>query len=442
MSKVEVRAPHSEVRYPTAQPKPQRKAGRAYRAPALATKPSLLDVRVLMVTLTGFCVFLNVYATQTLLPLFAKVFHASKFHVSLTVSASTIGIAVGAPFVGLLAERLGRKQTMAWSVTLLTLPIFLAATSPNLHALIGWRFVQGLVMPGIIAVTMAYVSEEWPHGGTASVMSAYVAGNVLGGVSGRFVSGVVADHFGWQMSFVALGVLNALGAAAVWRWLPASRNGHRTTDLASSLRDMGGHLRKPVILATFAVGTAALFALVASFTYITFYLAAPPFGLGTIALGSLFLVYLVGVVVTPIAGQWIEHVGHRAALIGAAVASGLGVAMTLVHWLPMVVAGLAVASTGVFVCQSAAASYLGHVAGKGKASAAGLYTTFYYAGGTLGAAVPAAAWAAGGWPACVALICASLLVAITVAAIFWHPVHHGAGGAVPADEEPALLPEG
>src|SRR5215213_9228816 len=63
-------------------------------------KSLLLDVRVIMVTLTGFCVFLNVYATQTLLPLFQHVFGATKLHVSLTVSATTIGIALAAPIVG------------------------------------------------------------------------------------------------------------------------------------------------------------------------------------------------------------------------------------------------------------------------------------------------------------------------------------------------------
>src|SRR5689334_13947398 len=75
-------------------------------------KSILLDLRVIMVTLTGFCVFLNVYATQTLLPLFQQVFGATKFKVSLTVSATTIGIALAAPLVGLLAERIGRRQTM------------------------------------------------------------------------------------------------------------------------------------------------------------------------------------------------------------------------------------------------------------------------------------------------------------------------------------------
>src|SRR4051812_39469796 len=97
---------------------------------AAPAKPLLLDVRVIMVTLTGFCVFLNVYATQTLLPLFQQVFGATKLHVSLTVSATTIGIALAAPIVGILAERFGRNRTMVWSVALLTIPILLSATAP------------------------------------------------------------------------------------------------------------------------------------------------------------------------------------------------------------------------------------------------------------------------------------------------------------------------
>jgi predicted MFS family arabinose efflux permease len=399
-------------------------AATASLAPSIGHKPSLLDIRVIMITLTGFCVFLNVYATQTLLPLFTKIFSASKFQVSLTVSATTIGIALAAPLVGLLAERIGRKRTMAGSVALLTLPILLSATAHNLNTLIAWRFVQGLVMPGIIAVTMAYISEEWHAGGAAAVMSAYVGGNVLGGVTGRFLSGVVADHYGWRAAFVALAAFNAIGALAVCLWLPQSRHAHTARNFRASVGDMLMHLRRPAVLATFAVGMCALFALVATFTYITFYLAAPPFHLGTFALGSLFLVYLVGVVVTPLAGGWIDRLGHRAALVGAALAAAGGVALTLFPSITMVIAGLAICSTAIFICQAAAASYLGQIAGNAKASAAGLYTTFYYLGGTLGAACPAVAWSAGGWPACVSLIIITLLIASALALLCWRPVAH------------------
>jgi predicted MFS family arabinose efflux permease len=327
---------------------------------------------------------------------------------------------------------------MAASVAILTVPILLAATAPGLDALIAWRFVQGLVMPGIIAVTMAYVSEEFAAGGAAAVMGAYVAGNVLGGVTGRFLTGVVADHFGWREAFVVLGALNALGAVAVWRYLPHSRTPHAAKTLRAGAADMLAHLRRPALLATFAAGAAALFALVAAFTYITFYLAAPPFNLGAAALGCLFLVYLVGVVVTPFAGPFIDRVGHRAAFVASALASAGGVAMTLVPSLLVVVAGLAICSTAIFVCQAAAASYLGHVAGRAKASAAGLYTTFYYAGGTLGAAVPALAWRAGGWPACVGLICAALVAAAAVALVFWRRIADVRAASAPTAGQLAL----
>src|SRR3954453_4052458 len=212
-----IRAPRSDLR-PSVPPSATRRPG------------SLADIRLLMVALIGFCVFLNVYATQTLLPLFTRLFHASKFEASLTVSATTVGIALAAPLIGLLAERFGRRRTMVASVSLLTVPILLSATSPTLHALIGWRFAQGLLMPGIIAVTMAYVSEEWAAGGAAAVMAAYVAGNVLGGVRGRFLSGDLADPFGWRVSFVVLGCLYAGGSAAVWGWLPDARPGHGGPD--------------------------------------------------------------------------------------------------------------------------------------------------------------------------------------------------------------------
>jgi MFS family permease len=377
-----------------------------------------------MVAVIGFCVFLNVYPTQALLPLFRTLFHTSEFTVSLTVSATTIAIALAAPAVGLLGERLGRRRTMVGSLALLTIPVLLSATSPGIGALIAWRFVQGLLIPGIVAVTIAYITEEWATGGAAAVMSAYVAGNVLGGVCGRFLSGMIAGHFAWRWTFVALGVLNGTGAAAVWRWLPESRFAPPPQRLAASLADMAGHFRKPVVLATFFIGTGTLFALVATFTYITFYLAAPPFNLGTAALGSLFLVYLVGVVVTPVAGRWIDRLGHRTAYIISGLATALGVAMTVVPWLPMVVAGLAICGTGVFICQSAAASYLGRIAGRARSSAAGLYAMFYYFGGTIGATAPALAWRAGGWLACVGVTIGVLGCVIVIAMIFWKGVGH------------------
>ena len=77
--------------------------------------------------------------------------------------------------------------------------------------------------------------------------------------------------------------------------------------------------------------------------------------------------------------------------------------MTLAPWLPVIIAGLALCATGVFIAQATASSYIGAVTTQDRALAVGLYSTFYYAGGSVGAALPAALWSRGGWPACVAL---------------------------------------
>ncbi|HEY2585583.1 MAG TPA: MFS transporter [Tepidisphaeraceae bacterium] len=400
----------------------------AVATPAAATGPSgPYNLRLLAVSAAGFCVFLSVYATQSLLPLLAKTYHASALHASLTVSATTLAVALAAPAVGLLAERVGRKTVIVSAIFALAFPTFMASTAGGLDALIGWRFAQGLVMPGIIAVTMAYVAEEWEPEHVGTAMSAYVTGNVLAGVVGRFMTGWFAAHYSWGLGFVALAILDVIGGVIVWRGLPPSRHAITPRPIRHTVREMGQHFGNGQLVAAFAVGFCILMVLVATFTYITYPLAARPFNLGPAALGSLFLVYLLGVVVTPIGGRYIDRFGQRDALRVAIGAVAAGLALTLAPSLPFVILGLALSSSGVFICQSATASYMGLAAGKARASASGLYASFYYLGGAAGAFVPGLFWKLGGWPATVGFLGAILLVTGATATFCWT----GRGGGVP-----------
>jgi MFS family permease len=174
------------------------------------------------------------------------------------------------------------------------------------------------------------------------------------------------------------------------------------------------------LVATFAVGFNVLFSLVGVFTWITFYLSATPFSLSITALSSLFFVYLIGLVVTPGAGYLITRVGLRAGIGGAICCSIAGVLLTLVHSLPVVIVGLAMLSSGVFVAQTASQSHLRVAAPPGaRVTAAGIYITCYYLGGTAAGVVPGAFWAFGKWPACVAFIVVMQLLALTIALKGW-----------------------
>lgn len=368
--------------------------------------------------------FLDLYATQPLLPLLTRLYHASKAQVGLTVSASTLGVAIAAPLLGIFAERLSRRRVIVASLFGLVAPTLLTATSTNLQVLVFWRFLQGLIVPGIFAITITYITEEWGADSVALVMSLYVSGTALGGFLGRLVTGLVAARFAWQYSFAVLGMVTLFGAIVVARWLPKERSravhGVETGTSESVLMPFLRHLRNGKVLATCWAGFNVLFSLVGVFTYVTFYLVAPPFGLSIQTLSYLFVVYLVGLVVTPAAGLWLPRIGVRAGMVGANLLSFTGVLLTLEQSLPVVVLGLALACTGVFISQACATSYLREAAPQGgRAAAIGLYVCCYYIGGTVGGVVPSYAWMHGGWPACVLLIGSVQWLTIGVALVGW-----------------------
>jgi predicted MFS family arabinose efflux permease len=359
-----------------------------------------------------------------MLPMLARIFHASKTGVGLTVSAATLGVAISSPLFGAFTERLPRKKVIVTSLIGVSVPTLLAATSTSLAQLVFWRFLEGITVPGILAVVVTYIGEEWPRQRVALIMSIYVSGTALGGFVGRVSAGILADRFNWRVSFLVLGAAALAGAAAVAAWLPrgcpAVAPPQKSGEMLSFPYQVQELFRSRRLVATFAVGFNVLFSLVGVFTWITFHLAAAPFLLSTTALSSLFFVYLVGLVVTPAAGFLITRVGLRAGIAGAICCSITGVLLTLAPSLPVVILGLAMLSSGVFISQTASQSHLRVAAPPGaRVTAAGLYFTCYYLGGTAAGVVPGAFWALGKWPACVAFIVAMQVFALVIALVGW-----------------------
>jgi YNFM family putative membrane transporter len=381
--------------------------------------------RTFPIVLAGFTAFLGLYATQPLLPLLMEVFHATPVAVSLTVTVSTMAVAIAAPGAGRLADSIGRKRVITGSALLLAAAALLASAARDLPWLIFWRLVQGLFTPGVFAVTIAYIHDEWPASATGRAMGAYVSGTVIGGFSGRLLTGTVADLAGWRVAFVVLAAVSAVAAISLAIWLPRESSGtalgnRREPERSQSATGaLGQHLRNTQLQTTFAIGFCVLFTQVAMFTYATFLLAAPPFSLSTSALGSLFFVYLLGAIVTPVAGRWIDLQGHRRALAASISIGTAGALLTLVPSVGLIVTGLALCASGVFMAQATASSYIGAAAGHHRGLAVGLYATFYYAGGSLGAALPGIFWESGGWPACVALVVAVQITTIALALSSW-----------------------
>lgn len=377
------------------------------------------SLRRAAVGIPGFCAFLILYCPQSLLPTLAQEFGATPADISLTMTATALAIALTAPFAGAIADVLGRKRVIVAAMILLALPTFLTALAPSLHALIALRFVQGLVLPPIFTVVVAYIGEEWPPAEATGVTGLYMAATSFGGFCGRFFAGLLADTIGWRNGFVAFAALTFACGLVTAVWLPRERNFVRSEGLATAGRQMLGHIRDPRLLAIYAVGFGTLFNFVALFTYVSFRLAAPPFNLSATALGAIFVTYLAGSVAVLRLGHAVGRFGRRRLILGTIVVWICGALLTLVPSLWAVIAGLAIVAGCGFIAQATSISLVALTAESGRTSAIGLYATCFYVGGGLGATLPGLTWSLGGYPAAVAMVIAMLLLMATTIALGW-----------------------
>ncbi|MGA7488354.1 MAG: MFS transporter [Xanthobacteraceae bacterium] len=376
-----------------------------------------LEPRKVAVAIAGFCAFLNLYSPQALLPALAREFDVGAAEISTIMTASALAIALTAPFTGAVADMLGRKRVITAAMLAVVVPMAGAAFAANVPELIAWRFVQGLLLPPIFAVTVAYIGDEWPSAEVAGVAGVYIAGSSLGGFCGRFVPGVLGDLIGWRGAFLVLAGLSFLGAVLLALLLPREKGFVRSEGLAASARHMLQHLRNPQLVATYAIGFGVLFNFIAVFTYVSFHLAAPPYNFSSTLLGAIFVTYLAGTVVAPATGWMMAMLGRRRFILAVLAAWACGALLTLAPPVAAILVGLVLCAVCGMLCQTIATGYVTATAQEGRSSAVGLYVTAFYVGGSMGAFLPGLAWEQAGWSGAIAMVLAVLAAMAVVAAL-------------------------
>jgi YNFM family putative membrane transporter len=381
-----------------------------------------VDPRQVAIAVAGFCAFLNLYSPQALLPALAREFAVGPAEISSIMTASALAIAVTAPFTGAIADVLGRKQVIGAAMLAVVVPMIGAALAADVLQLIAWRFVQGLLLPPIFAVAVAYIGDEWPPADVARVAGIYIVGASLGGFCGRLVPGVLGDLVGWRAAFLVLAALSFTGAVLVALLLPRETRFVRSEGLAASARQMLRHLKNPQLVATYAIGFGVLFNFIAVFTYVSFHLAGPPYYFSSTLLGLIFVTYLGGTAIAPLTGWMVSRLGRRRFVLAVIAAWACGVVLLLARPIVAIVAGLVVCATCGMLAQTISTGYVASTAKEGRSSAVGLYVTSFYAGGSVGAFLPGLAWDAGGWPACLAMVMAMLALMALIAALAYRRV--------------------
>ncbi len=333
----------------------------------------------------------------------------------MIVGATVLAIGIMSPFLGMLSDAVGRKSFIVGALLFLTIPTALIAQSPSIGWIGLWRFIQGLSVPGITVVAIAYIGEEFEGRAMTELMSFYISGSVFGGFMGRFILGHLEEFIGWRHAYYAMAAMTFFSALWVYKALPQSRYFVANANFRSSLQTLGEHLTNRYVVTACMLGACVLFSLIGCFTFINLYLADSPYNLSTGQLANIFAVYLIGVVITPLTTSLLNRYGAARTVRVAVVASMLGVALTLLTPLWGIIIGLAIMSSGVFVTQAATISYIAVNVKKGRSLASGIYYMAYYSGGTIGAWLCGLAYTQGKWSMTVWLLLFVQVLALLVA---------------------------
>jgi predicted MFS family arabinose efflux permease len=378
-----------------------------------------IDRRRIAVAFAAIGAFLHLYAPQAVLPMMAQEYGVGAADASLIITAGTLAVAATAPFTGAMSDVLGRKQVIVTAMALLIIPATMTALAPSFHQLVFWRFLHGLLLPPIFTVTIAYVGDEFPPAEANGVFGLYAAASAVGGFLGRFVPGLLTAHFGWRGGFLALACGSVICFVVVLLLLTPEKRFVSANTIGTSLRQMVGHLSNRKLLAIYAVGFGVLFNFIATFTYLTFHLASPPFNKLPAFLGSIFVVYLFGSVASLWLGRAIAWLGRRIFVLCVLAVWIGGMLLSLIPSVTAIVLCLVLASTCGILTQASSTSFVATSAKTGTSAAVGLYVTSFYIGGTFGGWLPGLAYEAGGWPFSLALVLGMLGFMALVVSTSW-----------------------
>ncbi|MGW4158600.1 MFS transporter [Streptomyces sp. NPDC004788] len=363
----------------------------------------------------GVATFALLYSTQALLPAVSAEFGATASAASWTVSAATGALALCVLPLSALSERFGRRSMMTASLAVAVAVGLLVPLAPNLDWLVALRAVQGAALAGVPASAMAFLAEEVRPKALVAAIGLFVAGNSIGGMSGRIVTGWVAQLWGWRAGLAAVGLM-AVGCAIAFRVLiPKAR--HFTPGTLNPrllARTVRGHLADPLLVRLYAIGALFMTVFGAVYTVIGYRLVEAPFSLPQGVVGSIFLVYLVGTVSSAAAGRLVGRLGRRGALYLAVSTTAAGLLLSLADALPAVLAGLVLITAGFFAGHAVASSSVSRTAKTGRAQASALYQSAYYLGSSAGGTLGAVAFHAGGWAGTVVIGLVAVLGVVSI----------------------------
>jgi len=186
---------------------------------------SLLTIFVIVfVDLLGFSLILP------LLPYYAETFGANPTVTGFLVASYALAQLLGAPLLGRLSDRIGRRPVLLVSIFGTFLGFILLGAARSLWVLFAARIIDGLT-GGNISVAQAYITDVSDEKNRAKALGMIGAAFGLGFIIGPAVGGLMST-WGYSVPAFAAAALSLVNLTLVFFFLPESLSPARRAMLA------------------------------------------------------------------------------------------------------------------------------------------------------------------------------------------------------------------
>ena len=353
------------------------------------------------------------YAPQPLLPVISNEFGVSREMAAALTTVTFIPLALAPLFYGYLLETISPIRVLKIAVPLLAVTELCFAGATSFSFLITIRLIQGLLIPAMLTSLMTYLSGRSSADSLQRTMAIYIAATIFGGFVGRAASGLIANLFGWQFSFLLLAVALSIGFFTLF-YLPENKEIKTTRPQPRIILDV---LRKPSFLPIFLSVFCLFFIFAAVMNFLPFRLTDLSDQANELRIGLMYTGYMMGIVTALGAPKIIIWFKSETTTIRIGfICLGLTLFGLATESIPILFGMMFLFCGAMFLVHATASGLINQLAGSEyRGLTNGLYVAFYYAGGSIGSFAPGLIYSYFGWNGfliLLALICGTGYICI------------------------------
>ena len=156
---------------------------------------------------------------------------ATQESINWVLTSYIVASAIALPISGWLADKVGRKRLLFWSVVGFTIASFLCAVAQSLPEMVGFRILQGISGAFLVPLSQATLFDINPPERHARAMALFGGGIMIGPILGPVLGGWLTDSFDWRWVFLVNIPVGSLAALMILRFMPKSPKSEHKFDL-------------------------------------------------------------------------------------------------------------------------------------------------------------------------------------------------------------------